>query len=163
LTAAGEDQARALAPFVATLDLDLVLCSPRERARRTAELAGLTPCEITDDLQEWDYGEFEGRTTAQIHTGLPDWSIWDGPWKGGEADEDVRARALRLISSVRASGADRVVLVGHGHFSRVIGATWVDAPAAAGRWLEFDTASWSQLGWHRGTPVLAHWNVPVGG
>lgn len=162
LTPAGEDQARALAPVVSTLDLDLVLCSPLQRARCTAELAGLVPFEVDEDLQEWDYGAFEGRTRADIQQDLPGWSIWKGPWDGGETAADVEARADRLISRVRASGASRVALVGHGHFSRVTGARWVGAPVASGEWLEFDTASWSRLGWDRGVPVLAHWNVPAG-
>ena len=168
LTAEGEEQARALAPFVSELGFDLVLCSPRARAQRTAELAGLTPFEVTEDLQEWDYGRFEGRTTADIHDELPEWSIWNGPWDGGETAEQVRARADRLIQRVRAAKAPgpaavaRVVLVGHGHFSRVTGARWVGAAVPAGRWLAFDTASWSALGWDRGVPVLTHWNVPAG-
>ena len=161
LTREGEDQARALAGFVAGLDFDLVLCSPRARACRTAELAGLTPFEVTADLQEWDYGRFEGRTTADIHTELPQWSIWNGPWDGGETAGAVGDRATRLLERVCSSGAARVVLVGHGHFSRVTGVTWVGAPVPSGRWMEFDTASWSELGWDRGLPVLTHWNVPI--
>ena len=161
LTADGEAQAASLAPFVRQLDLDLVLCSPRIRAQRTAELAGLVPYEVTDDLEEWDYGEFEGRTTADIHRSLSDWSIWEGPWIGGETAGDVTVRADRLIGRLRSSGAERVALVGHGHFSRVTASRWVDADVTAGRWLDLDTASWSQLGWDRGTPVLRHWNVPV--
>lgn len=161
LTAAGEDQARALAPLVASLKVDMVLCSPRQRARRTAELAGLAPFDVTDDLREWDYGDFEGRTTADIRREIPDWSIWTGPWAGGESAAQVAERADRLIARLRGSGASRVVLVGHGHFSRVTGARWVGAPVHAGRWLEFDTASWSRLGWDRGVPVLNHWNVPA--
>ncbi|HET6964256.1 MAG TPA: histidine phosphatase family protein [Acidimicrobiales bacterium] len=161
LTPEGEDQARALVPVVASLDLDLVLCSPRQRARCTAELAGLVPFEVTDDLQEWDYGAFEGRTRADIQQELPNWSIWKGPWHGGETAADVADRADRLITRIRASGATRVALVGHGHFSRVTAARWVGAAVASGEWLEFDTASWSRLGWDRGVPVLAHWNVPA--
>lgn len=162
LTADGEAQARALAPVVASLDLGLVLCSPRARARCTADLAGLVPYEVTDDLREWDYGAFEGRTSADIRAELPHWTIWEGPWEGGETAHDVAARADRLIARVRDSGASRVGLVGHGHFSRVTGARWVGAPVQAGQWLEFDTASWSRLGWDRGVPVVAHWNVPAG-
>jgi broad specificity phosphatase PhoE len=161
LTPEGEDQARALAPFVSTLQLDLILCSPRSRARRTAELAGLEPYELTDDLQEWDYGEFEGLTSKDIRVEVPGWTIWSGPWRGGETAADVASRADRLIERVRSSGAARVALVGHGHFSRVTGSRWVDVPVRAGQWLEFDTASWSQLGWDRGAPVLRHWNVPA--
>lgn len=163
LTPAGEEQARALAPVLASLDLELVLCSPRQRARCTAELAGLAPFEVTEDLQEWDYGAFEGRTRAEIQQDLPGWSIWNGPWEGGETAADVAARADRLIARVRDCGASRVALVGHGHFSRVTGARWVGAAVSSGEWLEFDTASWSRLGWDRGVPVVNHWNVPAGG
>ena len=161
LTSEGEGQAKALAPILAGIDFDLVLCSPRTRARRTAELAGLAAFEVDDDLQEWDYGDLEGLTTPQIHERFPGWSIWDGPWSGGETAADVTARADRLISRLRNRGASNVALVGHGHFSRVTGARWVGADVTIGRGLELDTASWSRLGWDRGTPTLAHWNVPA--
>lgn len=162
LTGEGERQAAALAPYFASVPLDLVLCSPRVRAQRTAGLAGLTPYEVTDDLQEWDYGDFEGRTTSDIHSEIPDWSIWTGPWRHGETATDVAARADRLIDRIRRAGVDHVAVVGHGHFSRVLAARWVGTGVGAGRWLDLDTATWSQLGWDRGTPVLRHWNVPVG-
>lgn len=161
LTEVGETQAAALGPTVSRIGVELVLCSPRVRARRTAELAGLVPYEVTDDLQEWDYGDFEGRTTPDIHSVVPGWSIWDGPWCAGETATDVTRRADRLIDRVRRCGAGRVALVGHGHFSRVTAARWVGTEAAAGRWLALDTATWSELGWDRGTPVVSHWNVPV--
>ncbi|HWE56004.1 MAG TPA: histidine phosphatase family protein [Acidimicrobiales bacterium] len=161
LTAEGDEQALTLGPAVQAMDFDLVLCSPRIRAQRTAALAGLVPFEITDDLQEWDYGEFEGLTTAQIHEDVPDWTIWEGPWRGGETADDVADRADRLIEQVRASGASRVALIGHGHFSRVTAARWVAEPVPIGRWLELDTATWSELGWDRGIPVVRHWNVPA--
>lgn len=161
LTSTGEDQARALAPLVKSLSIDLVLCSPRQRARRTAQLAGLVPFQVTDDLQEWDYGVFEGRTSVDIRRDVPGWTIWDGPWEGGETAADVAGRADHLIASVRDSGAAHVALVGHGHFSRVTGVRWVGADVRAGQWLEFDTASWSRLGWDRGVPIIHHWNVPA--
>ncbi len=161
LTDVGEAEAASLVPFARRLDPDLVLCSPRVRAQRTAELAGLVPYEVVDDLQEWDYGELEGRTTSDIHRSLADWSIWHGPWFGGETAGDVTVRADRLIARVRRSGAERVVLVGHGHFSRVTASRWVGADVTAGRWLDLDTATWSQLGWDRGLAVIRHWNVPV--
>ena len=169
LTPEGDEEAKALAGVFAGLGVDRVLSSPRLRARRTAELAGLsglTPSgiEICDDLQEWDYGQLEGLTTAQIRESWPDWSIWDGPWPGGESAVDVAARADRLISRLVSpeTGPERIVLVGHGHFSRVIGARWVGEPVQSGRWLELDTASWSWLGWDRGVRVLRRWNVPAG-
>lgn len=163
LTDRGEEQAAALAPFVRRLDLDVVLCSPRVRAQRTAELAGLVPYEVCDDLQEWDYGALEGRTSSDIRRELPGWSIWDGPWPDGETAAEVAARADRLIDRVRQSGAERVALVGHGHFSRVTASRWVGADVTSGRWLALDTATWSQLGWDRGTAVINHWNVPADG
>jgi probable phosphoglycerate mutase len=161
LTPAGVEQARALAPWAASMRFDRVLCSPRRRAQRTAELAGLVPFEVVEDLHEWDYGDLEGLTTIQIRQRFPGWTIWSGPWPGGETAADVAGRADRLLSRVRASGAVRVALVGHGHFSRALGARWAEASVEVGQWLEFDTACWSQLGWDRGVRVLSHWNVPV--
>lgn len=164
LTPEGEAAARQLAGLFAGLGVDQVLSSPRLRARRTAALAGLDPFEVCDDLQEWDYGELEGLTTAQIRESWPEWTIWDGPWPGGETAGDVASRADRLIERLVAPemGPSRIVLVGHGHFSRVIAARWVGEPVRSGRWLELDTASWSVLGWDRGTRVLQNWNVPAG-
>ena len=169
LTADGEAAARALSAVFAGLGVDQVLSSPRLRARRTAELAGLaklTPSgvETCDDLREWDYGDLEGLTTPQIRESWPEWSIWDGPWPGGETADEVSARADRLIERLVApeSGPARIVLVGHGHFSRVIGARWVGQPVQSGVWLELDTAAWSLLGWDRGIRVLQNWNVPAG-
>ncbi len=161
LTPAGEDQARRLGEVLAGLRFDRVLCSPRLRARHTAELAGLLPFEVVDDLREWDYGEFEGQTTADIQDGIPGWSIWDGPWNGGETADSVGARADRVVDELLASGAQRVALVGHGHFSRVLAARWAGAPPSAGRWLYLDTATISALGWDRHGPVVLRWNLPA--
>ena len=163
LTAAGEEEARALGPFVQRSDFDLVLCSPLKRAVRTAQLAGLGKFEVDPDLQEWDYGEFDGMRRSEIQEKVPGWTIWTGPWPGGETAADVAARADRLIARLRTVGASRIALVGHGHFSRVTAARWVGAEVPAGQWFDFDTASWSQLGWDRSVPVLVHWNVPAGG
>ena len=164
LTPEGERVARDLAGVFAAFGVDQVVTSPRLRARRTAELAGLTPAESCDDLREWEYGEMEGLTTPEIRETWPGWTIWEGPWPGGESAGDVAVRADRLIHRLvaPATGPGRVVLVGHGHFSRVIAARWVGEPVDSGRWLELGTASWSLLGWDRGTRVLRHWNVPAG-
>ena len=159
LTPAGEAEALSLQPVLAGANLDLVLCSPRLRARRTAEIAGLVPFVVWEDLQEWDYGDLEGLTTAEIQERLPGWSIWSGPWPGGETADDVAARADRVIENVLASGASRVGLVGHGHFSRVVAARWVAEDVSVGRWLDLDTGTVSQLGWYRSSPVLCCWNV----
>ena len=157
----GELQALALRPFVAGAGIDLVLSSPRARARQTAELAGLVPYMVTDDLREWDYGELEGLTTPEIQRRLPGWTIWDGPWPDGETAGSVADRADRLLAMVVESRANRVALVGHGHFSRALAARWVGADASAGRWLDLDTATISELGWVRGTRVWRRWNVPA--
>jgi probable phosphoglycerate mutase len=161
LTEAGRAEAEALRAALLGHTFDLVLCSPRRRAQVTADLVGLVPYTVTEDLQEWDYGELEGLTTPEIQGRFPGWSIWDGPWPGGETAADVAARADRLVGRVRADGAARVALVGHGHFSRVLAARWVGEPVAVGRWLELDTATWSELSWDRGSPVLHRWNVPA--
>jgi probable phosphoglycerate mutase len=161
LTLVGERQAASVAQAFADGVPNLILCSPRQRARRTAELAGLVPYEVLDDLREWDYGDFEGLTTEQIRSDLPGWSIWCGPWLGGESGPGVSARADRVIARVLDSGAERVALVGHGHFSRVVAARWVGAEVATGSWLHLDTGTLSELGWSREVPVVRKWNAPV--
>lgn len=161
LTPKGETEAASLAAALGKVRPDRVFVSPMTRARRTAELAGLVPYTVEDDLREWDYGDFEGLTTVEICRHFPAWSIWDGPWPGGETAADVTARADRFIAMVRSDGPGRVAVVSHGHFSRVLAARWVGAEPSVGRWLELDTAAWSKLGWDRGVPTLTHWNVPV--
>jgi probable phosphoglycerate mutase len=140
---------------------DLVICSPRLRARRTAELAGLIPFEVNEDLREWDYGELEGLTAAEIQETYPGWTIWDGPWPGGETAADVAARADRLLKEIFDQGVESVALVGHGHFSRVLAARWVGEEVTVGRWLDLDTGTVSQLGWSKGIRVMRRWNEPV--
>jgi probable phosphoglycerate mutase len=168
LTPVGEEEARRLGEALAATRFDLVLSSPMRRARRTAELAGLVPFQVVDDLVEWDYGELEGLTSAEIQQRHPGWTVWVGPWPGGEAAAEVTARADRVVShlldgAAAASDSARVALVGHGHFSRVLAARWVGADVALGRWLDLDTATWCQLGWYRESRVLRHWNVPGSG
>ena len=157
----GEAQAIALRPAVESIGFDLVLCSPRRRAQRTAELAGLVPYTVTDELAEWHYGDFEGLTTAEIRQREPGWTIWEGPWHGGESAADVAARADRVIDRMLESGAEKVALVGHGHFSRVLAARWVGEDVSMGRWLDLDTGSLSELGWSRDVRVVRRWNAPA--
>jgi broad specificity phosphatase PhoE len=159
LTPEGERQAARIGMTLAPTDFDLVLCSPRRRALRTAELAGLGPIRVEPDLTEWDYGELEGLTANQIQDRYPGWSVWDGPWPGGETATDVVARADRVIDSLLRSGATRIVVVGHGHFSRVLAARWLGQDLSVASQLLLDTATWSDLGWFRGLRVLRHWNV----
>jgi broad specificity phosphatase PhoE len=159
LTSAGEEQARRAAALLHG-PFDAVLVSPRTRALRTAELAGFTDFTVDDDLQEWAYGDFEGMTTSQIRDQVPGWSIWEGPWKGGETGQDVTDRVDRLLGRVLSEPAGaRVALVAHGHILRVIAARWIDQPVTAGRRFALDTAAVCELGWEHDYPVLHRWNL----
>jgi broad specificity phosphatase PhoE len=161
LTAEGEAQAAALRPLLAGLDPVLVLCSPRERAQATARLAGLSVTAIDEDLAEWDYGDYEGRTTAEIREQVPGWTLWTHGVPNGETAEQVSARADRVL--LRAAGDLRtgpVVLIAHGHISRVIGARWIGLPASGGGRLALGTAAPSVLGSQHGIPVIYRWNLP---
>jgi probable phosphoglycerate mutase len=155
LTDTGRRQAEALAtmldgPFA------LVLSSPLRRAADTMIRGGLEGS-FDDDLMEWDYGELEGMTTAQIRTQIPGWTIWSGVVPGGEGLTDVSMRADRVI--VRARAADGpVALFSHGHFLRVLAARWLHQQADGGRLLALDTASVSELGWEHEERVIVHWN-----
>lgn len=159
LTDIGRRQATALAARLAGHGFALVLSSPRSRALETAELAGYPDAQVERDLGEWDYGAFEGRTTAEIRTEIPDWSIWTGPWQGGETVEDVGVRADRVIGRCldpRVEGD--AVLFAHGHLLRVLAARWIGLPAAGGRHLALGTATVGILGWERANRVIETWN-----
>lgn len=163
LTPTGEAQAKELGTIIAPGAFSSVWVSPMQRARRTAVLAGLADFEVVDDLREWDYGELDGMTTEQIREEFPGWTVWEGPWRGGETGDDVAARADRVIERILAQPpAARVALVGHGHFSRVLGARWIGAPVSAGGWLALDTAAACELGWEHGRRVLHRWNLVAG-
>jgi broad specificity phosphatase PhoE len=138
----------------------LVLSSPRTRALVTAELAGLTVDRVDERLSEWDYGDCEGRTTPEIRETVPDWTVWTHPCPNGESAEQVGARADAVLADARAaSAAGDVVLVGHGHFSRVLIARWIGLPATDGVRFTMDAAAWSVLGDERGVPSLVHVNL----
>lgn len=138
----------------------LVLTSPRSRARDTASLAGLHVDRIDERLSEWDYGECEGRTTPEIRETVPGWTVWTHPCPGGETAEQIGARADAVLADARATlPAGDVVLVGHGHFSRVLVARWIGLPATGGVHFQMEAPSWSVLGAERGTPRLDHVNL----
>ncbi|MFP5020017.1 histidine phosphatase family protein [Pseudonocardia phyllosphaerae] len=138
-----------------------VLSSPRTRARDTAAGAGLTVDRVDGRLAEWDYGAHEGLTTPQIRETLPGWTVWDGPWPGGETPDDVGARADAVLTEARRLiGDGDVVLVGHGHFSRVLTVRWIGLPPAAGVHVKLDPAGVTVLGFERGVPRLDHVNCP---
>lgn len=160
LNTEGEARAAALRGRLPLDDVTAVWSSPLVRARRTAELAGLAVDEVLDDLLEWDYGAAEGRTTAEIRTEQPGWTVWDAPSPDGETAADVGVRVDRVIA--RARGHDGVVvLVAHAHLLRILAARWLDLPAVAGRHLTLDPGGWALLGWERETPVIERWNPPA--
>jgi probable phosphoglycerate mutase len=158
LTDTGREQARAAAARLAGFDFRLVLSSPLSRARETAKLAGLGDrIELDDDLMEWDYGEVEGRTTAELREERPGWEIWtDGP-EEGETVDAVGARADRVIERAVAVTGD-VCLVAHGHFCRVLGARWIGLAAVGGERLLLSTAAVCELDCEREHRAIAVWN-----
>ncbi|WP_374999987.1 histidine phosphatase family protein [Aeromicrobium sp. CTD01-1L150] len=160
LTDAGEATARSLAPILGRLEPDLVLTSPRLRARRTASLAGFAEAAVEEDLAEWDYGDYEGLTTPEIRQQVPDWSIWTHPVPGGESAEQMAARLDRVIAHVRDAGGQSLVFA-HGHSLRVLAARWLGLPVSDGRHFFLDTATYSVLGDDRGQDVVLRWNVPA--
>jgi probable phosphoglycerate mutase len=157
LTEHGEELAARLHERLEGTDFDLVLTSPRERARRTAELAGFPDAHVEEDLVEWDYGDYEGVTTAEIREHDPGWSVWTHPSPGGETAEQVGVRLDRVVAKVRAQGG-RVLVFGHGHASRALTARWLGLPVADGRHFQLGTATISVLGYHREDSVVARWN-----
>lgn len=157
LTAAGEEAARSVGARLVGTSFDLVLTSPRLRARRTAELAGFADAVVEPDLAEWAYGDYEGVTTPTIRETVPGWTVWTHPCPGGETAEEVGGRLDRVIGTVRAGGG-RVLAFGHGHASRALAARWLGQPVAEGRFFRLDTATLSVLGRERESPVVARWN-----
>jgi probable phosphoglycerate mutase len=162
LTATGERQARALRAVLGGLRPALVRCSPRKRARSTARLAGLTVDAVDADLTEWDYGDYEGKTSAEIRAGRPGWSLWHDGVPAGESAAAVTERADRVLRRACENLArGPVVLLGHGHLSRVLGARWIGLPAAGGEGLLLDAAAVCVLSAQYGAAAIQHWNMPA--
>jgi probable phosphoglycerate mutase len=158
LTERGKTEARNLEDVLARRSFALVLSSPRRRARETAALAGFADPIVDDDLVEWDYGAYEGRTTAEIRADRPDWNLWHDGAPEGESAEHVAARADRIIARAAAADGDTLVFA-HAHFLRVVGARWLGLDTSAGRYFYLDSGSISWLAWQREQPVLGKWNV----
>ena len=158
LTEAGEASARELAPRLSDRAFALVLTSPRERARRTAELAGLSGTEVDEDLVEWDYGDYEGVTTQEIRRTVPGWTVWTHPCPGGESAAEVSARLDRVVTRCQEASGD-VLLVGHGHALRALAARWLELAVTDGRLLVLDTGTVSVLGHEREHPAVLRWNA----
>jgi probable phosphoglycerate mutase len=160
LTAAGEAEALRLRERLAGVLFARVWTSPRVRARRTCELAGFGDrTEVDEDLREWDYGDYEGLRSVDIHAHRPGWTIFANGAPGGESPAEVSARADRVIARLSAVPGN-VLVFGHGHFSRVLGARWIGLPVAAGARLLLSTAAVSVLGYDHGpeAPALKLWN-----
>lgn len=154
----GEEQARATGSLLANIDFSLVLCSPLQRAQRTCELAGLLDRAVIDtDLQEWDYGDYEGVTTATIRESVPGWTVWSGTCPNGETIEQVSKRADRVIERVRNESGN-VIVFAHGHILRVLTARWCELDPVEGQRFILDPATLSILGWERETPAIRQWN-----
>jgi broad specificity phosphatase PhoE len=157
----GQEQARAAGELLRPMTFTQVLTSPLQRAAATCALAGFDG-EPEPDLMEWDYGAYEGRTSAEIRIDRPGWTLWTDGVVGGEGAADVGRRVDRVIARARQSPGD-TLCVAHGHVLRVLTARWLGLPPVAGRLFALATGTVSILGWEHETPVVAHWNVgPLG-
>ncbi|HVC42863.1 MAG TPA: histidine phosphatase family protein [Candidatus Saccharimonadales bacterium] len=158
LTAEGREQARALGAQLEGLRFEAVFVSPLRRARETCELAGFADRAAVDpDLIEWDYGDYEGLTSAEIRERRPGWTLFPDGVIGGETLDDVAARADRVVARARSIDGD-VLLFGHGHQLRILTALWLEFPASAAQHLQLATASPSALGFEHDWTALLSWN-----
>ncbi len=159
LTPNGERGAVVAGEYLSRWEFSLVLTSPLQRARETCRLAGLgDQAHVRDDLLEWDYGEYEGRSTADIREDRPGWSIFDDGVVGGETVDQVGERTDRVIAEAVAAGG-RVALFAHGHVLRILTARWLGLEARGGRLFALDPATISILGYERETHVISAWNI----
>lgn len=162
LLESGVARARRLRPLLDEFTFARVLCSPLQRARSTADAAGYGDrVEITADLTEWDYGDYEGLTSPEIRERNPEWLLWTDGCPGGESPAEVSARVDRLIADAVGSGGD-VLLFAHGHILRSVAARWAAFAVSAGERLLLSPATLSVLGHEHETRVITRWNAPVG-
>ena len=158
LTARGEQRATKIRDYLAHRQFNLVLVSPLTRARETCRIAGYGDvAQVDDNLREWDYGIYEGKTTAEIRKDHPDWSIWDAAPPQGEPVEHVAERTERVIERAAQAGG-QVALFAHAHVLRILAATWLGLPARGGSLFALSTGSVSTLGYERETRVISTWN-----
>jgi probable phosphoglycerate mutase len=156
----GEAEARSLAPLLAGQHFAQVWVSPLQRARRTCELAGLgAEAQPNENLREWDYGSYEGITTAEIRQTVPGWSVWSHGCPGGEDAAAVTQRCEALIAQLLALEGN-IALFAHGHLLRSLAGTWIGQGAVGGKHLALGTGSHSLLGFERENPVILRWNAP---
>jgi broad specificity phosphatase PhoE len=160
LLPSGIKQAEELRTKLHGRNFALVLVSPMQRARETCRLAGYADkAEISNDLKEWDYGLYEGRSTAQIRQDRPNWSLWRDGVLEGESVENVGIRVKRIIDRCREVDGD-VAIFAHGHVLRILTAVWLDLPPADGRLFALNTATISVLGYEHEYKVIRRWNCP---
>ncbi len=160
LTARGEQEARLLGERLKNRPFAKVFTSPLQRAKRTCEIAGFgSAAEADRDLVEWDYGQYEGRRSAEILAQRPDWVLFRDGCPGGESSEQVAARADRVIARIRSVGGN-VLVFSSGHISRMLAARWTQQPPLIGRYLMLNTASVSALGYEHdlAQPAIRLWN-----
>jgi probable phosphoglycerate mutase len=161
LTEQGRRQAEAVGAALGDRDFALVLTSPLGRALETCRLAGFGDrAEPRDELMEWDYGAYEGRTTSEIREERPGWTLWRDGVREGETIEQVAQRVDRVLGQIRSLEGD-ALLFAHGHVLRVLTACWLELEPDAGRLFALDPATLSTLGYERETPVIQLWNQPV--
>lgn len=158
LTEHGREQARSVAPKLAGIGFAQVLCSPMSRARETCRLAGFAQAaEITEDLMEWNYGDYEGLTSAQIHEQHRSWDLWRDGCPGGEFPAQIGARIDHLLAQVATVDGD-VLCFAHGHVLRVLTARWLEMEVSAGARFALEVATISVLGHEHTTQVIDHWS-----
>ncbi len=162
LTSQGEAEAAAMTPHIADHRYELVLTSPLLRARQTCELVGLGEhALVREDLREWDYGDYEGLTTPQIHEIDPAWNLWRDGCPGGDSPESVAARCDRIVEELKAQasgGSGDAIVFAHGHILRSLAARWCELPIAAGARLQLATAAASSLSFEHRVPGIKFWN-----
>jgi len=158
LTNRGRERARKIKDYLAGKSFSMVLTSPMQRARDTCRIAGLADgAQIDDDLSEWNYGAYEGRTTQEIQREIPDWSVWTSQIIDGETINQVAERANRVIARAAARGG-HVALFAHGHILRILAACWIQMPPITGSRLTLGTGTVSILGYEHQTRVISEWN-----
>jgi len=158
LTPEGRAQAEALGRRLDPSEFDIVLTSPRQRARETAEAAGFS-AEVDEDLAEWFYGDLEGQTIKQIRDFRPGWQIWTSTVPNGEQKFQVAVRAGRFVEKIQNSGVDKVICFTHGHISRAIALSWIGLEVMHGGSFPLAVGSLSILGYDDRNPAILAWNT----
>jgi broad specificity phosphatase PhoE len=161
LTDTGREQAGFLLPIFDDVKFNGIFSSPLQRAFETAKLAGVgSRVELENDLEEWDYGDYEGITTQQIRERVPGWTIWTHPCPNGETMQEVSRRADRVVAKLRSSQGN-IAVFSHGHFLRVLVCRWIGLPPDNGRHFLLGTSTLSILAYERDVPVIKTWNGPL--